>query len=82
MVKYVSDMCLDDESDMSDEVMPNKLQFVTPRSRDTVQRRQQATARGHQLAMTLDGCTSYGNCTTSHQLSAPPCWNRLSCFSF
>ena len=48
------DMCLDDEME-SDEIKPNKLQFLSPRSRDTEQRRVQAMSRCQNLSMVLDG---------------------------
>lgn len=47
-------MCLDDEME-SDEIKPNKLQFLSPRSRDTEQRRVQAMSRCQHLSMVLDG---------------------------
>lgn len=47
-------MCLDDEIE-TDEIKPNKLQLLSPRSRDTEQRRVQAMSRSQHLAMVLDG---------------------------
>ena len=44
-----------DEDLYSDEVMPSKLQYVTPRSRDTSDKRKQALSKGHHLCMVLDG---------------------------
>lgn len=49
------DMCLDDDNDLSDEVMPLKLEFISPRSRDITQRRVQASANDKMLCMVLDG---------------------------
>ncbi|XP_060062460.1 protein ELYS-like [Ylistrum balloti] len=51
---YLIDMCVDEEADYSDEIMPNRLLFVTPRSRDVQQRRVQAVSKGQQLCMVLD----------------------------
>ncbi|XP_021372867.1 protein ELYS-like isoform X1 [Mizuhopecten yessoensis] len=51
---YLIDMCVDDETDYSDEVMPNRLLFITPRSRDVQQRRIQGASKGQQLCMVLD----------------------------
>ncbi|XP_033763311.1 protein ELYS-like isoform X2 [Pecten maximus] len=51
---YLIDMCIDEETDYSDEVMPNRLLFITPRSRDVQQRRIQAASKGQQLCMVLD----------------------------
>lgn len=48
-------MCLDDDNDLSDEVMPLKLEFISPRSRDVAQRRVQASANDKMLCMVLDG---------------------------
>lgn len=47
-------MCLDDDME-SDEIKPNKLQLLSPRSRDTEQRRVQAMSRSQHLCMVLDG---------------------------
>ncbi|XP_078336668.1 uncharacterized protein LOC111137601 isoform X2 [Crassostrea virginica] len=52
-IVYLIDMCLDDEME-SDEIKPNKLQFLSPRSRDTEQRRVQAMSRCQHLSMVLD----------------------------
>lgn len=55
MIKYfLTDMCLDDEIE-TDEIKPNKLQLLSPRSRDTEHRRVQAMSRSQHLAMVLDG---------------------------
>ncbi|XP_069118568.1 protein ELYS-like isoform X2 [Argopecten irradians] len=51
---YLIDMCIDKEVDYSDEVMPNQLLFITPRSRDVQHRRIQAVSKGQQLCMVLD----------------------------
>ncbi|KAL5014317.1 hypothetical protein ScPMuIL_008587 [Solemya velum] len=51
---YIIDMCLDDEGSLSDEIMPNKLHFISPRTRDIIQHRKDALSRSQQLAMILD----------------------------
>ncbi|XP_048731593.2 protein ELYS-like [Ostrea edulis] len=52
-IVYLIDMCLDDDME-SDEIKPNKLQLLSPRSRDTEQRRVQAMSRSQHLCMVLD----------------------------
>ncbi|XP_062579828.1 protein ELYS-like isoform X2 [Saccostrea cucullata] len=52
-IVYLIDMCLDDDVE-SDEIKPNKLQVLSPRSRDTEQRRVQAMSRSQNLCMVLD----------------------------
>ena len=47
-------MCLDEEL-YSDEVTPCKLQCITPRARDTADRRRSALSKGNQLCLVLDG---------------------------
>ncbi|VDI54368.1 Hypothetical predicted protein [Mytilus galloprovincialis] len=58
-IVYLIDMCMD-ENIHSDEVMPSKLQYITPRSRDTADRRRQAIAKRNHLCLVLDE-ESHGN---------------------
>ena len=53
-------MCMD-ENIHSDEVMPSKLQYITPRSRDTADRRRQAIAKRNHLCLVLDGKVQNNN---------------------
>ncbi|KAK3099666.1 hypothetical protein FSP39_007744 [Pinctada imbricata] len=53
-IVYLIDMCLDDDGEISDEVSPRKLHFISPRTRDVADRRTQSMSRGQQLCMVLD----------------------------
>jgi len=48
-------MCLDDEVDYSDEVSPNKLQFIPPLARVVSRRKVQTFSKGQQICMGLEG---------------------------
>ncbi|KAK3603515.1 hypothetical protein CHS0354_030374 [Potamilus streckersoni] len=62
---YLLDMCLDVEDGFSDEEIPQKLHFITPRTRDIEQIRSQTVNNGQSLCIHLNeenfsrGCYQY-----------------------
>lgn len=52
---YFIDMCLDDDTDESDEILPNQICVITNKTRDVLAKRAEAMDKGEQLALKLNG---------------------------
>ena len=55
MSSTFSDLCMDDSDFFSDEEFPSKLQFISPRNRDTENQRFHCMSQGLHLCMQLNG---------------------------